>query len=557
MTELLTTVAILFIVAGPFLVVADRYELPAVPLLIVAGLVVGRLVDEQALLLELAQYGVALLVFAFGVGIQLDEIRTVLADSEIAAIGQILVVGTLGTTIGILLGVPPTEAAFLGIAAALSSTIVGNALLQSEIRSNLVQGRLAESINFVQDLIAIGIVLVVGAGVLEADPIATQLGYGVMLLAAAVIVNRYLFSLIGRLAGGSDELMITGTVSLLVIFLGLAELADVSIVVGAFAAGIAVRHEPGEYLGLFTGLASIKDFFIAIFFITIGALVVLPFLETGPAESIEKLALAAVLILLVSVVKPAVTIAILMAKGYEPRTATLTSANTDQISEFALIIAIEALILGLLTETVFDAIILAAAATMIISSLTQRHDEAIYRWLSAKGIVTPNHEKINDLSDMPESLTDHVVIVGYGRYGSDLVDRCEELETPYVVVENDPARRESVTVDCDAYVFGDAMEAYTWEKARVDEAQLVVSTAPTEAVSWQLLGFEFDTDLVLRANDESLALELLDDGATYVIVSDLLAGEQLIHRINGLFEGDLTIEDLRAGAVCDLENQAQ
>ena len=551
MSELLTAVAVIFIVVGPFLLVANRFDLPTVPLLILAGIVSGFFIDEE-LTLELAQYGIALLVFSFGVGIDLSGIRTVLADSEIAALGQIFVAGSLGFGLGVALGVSPDEAIYFAIAAALSSTIVGTALFRTEIRKDLVRGRLAESIHLVQDLVAIVFLLVLGAGTLAADPIATQLGYGVTLLVVAVLVNRYLFDAVGKLAGGSDELMIIGVISLLVVFIGAAEFVGVSIVVGAFAAGLAVRHDPVEYLGLFNGLESIKDFFVAIFFVTVGALITFPFVEIGWTESVEKVLLAGVLVVLTAIVKPAVTTAILLFRGYEARSATLTSLSIDQVSEFALIIAIQALLLGTLSELVFDAIILAAAVTMITSSLSQRHDERLYRALATRGVLPRGHGKVNEWSDVPEGVTDHVVIVGYGRQGRRLADACDRLEQPYVVIENDPSLRDAVTAECAAYVFGDAMERYTWEKANVETARLVFSTVDSEPVSRRILAFEFESDVILRASDESTALELLEAGPLYVSVSDLLAGERLVQHLQALLENGKAPEELREERLSEL-----
>lgn len=537
MVDLLTTLAIIFIVAGPFLLVANKFELPTVPLLIVAGLVAGVFIEEE-LTLELAQYGIALLVFSFGVGIQFDSVRMVLLESEVATLGQIVIVGSLGVGTGLLFGVPLQESLYLGIAAALSSSIVGTALLKKEIRNKLVRGRLAESIHFVQDLIAIALLLVLSAEAFAADPIATQIGYGMMLLVGAVLVNRYVFDLLGRLAGGSSELMIIGVVSLLVLFIGVAERVGVSIVVGAFAAGLAVRHDPDRYLGLFNGIESIKDFFIAIFFVTIGALVAFP--------TVEKVLLAGGLILLTAVVKPIVTTIILILQGHEARSATLTSLSIDQVSEFALIIAIEALLLGLLSQLAFDAIIFAAAVTMITSSLSQRYDERIYRALAERGLIAGRHGKIDAWSECPEDISDHIIIVGYGRQGRHLVDACEELEQPYVVIENDPELRDTVRMHCEAYVFGDAIERYTWEKARGAAARLVVSTVPSDPVSERILELVPSDRVILNANDVDTALTLLDQGAFYVIVTDLLAGEQLVQYVKALMFDSLTPEELRA-----------
>ncbi|MDQ2049792.1 cation:proton antiporter [Natronolimnohabitans sp. A-GB9] len=555
MSELLTAVSILFIVAGPFLLVASRFDLPMVPALVLSGFVAGAIIDADPLL-ELAYYGIALLVFTWAARIDLTAIRTVIVDGELAALGQILVVGSIGAGFGLALGVSPTDTVYLGIAAALSSTIVGTALLQRGIDVNLVRGRLAQSIHFVQDLIAIVAVLLLGAGTLEAGYVGPALAGGAALLLAAVLVNRYLFDVIGQLAGDSDELMILGVVALLALFVGAAEFAGISVVVGAFAAGLAIRHDPIEYLGLFNGLQSIRDFFVAIFFVTIGALVVFPFVELGWAASVEKLLLAGGLVVLAAVVKPAVTTAILIYRGHEARSATLASLNTDQVSEFALIIAIQALMLGALSQSVFDAIILAAAVTMVTSSLTHRYSEEIYRMLADRGVITGSHDRIEKWSDVPDDIADHVVIVGYGRQGRKLAETCEELGHPYVVIENDPVHREAVTSECEAAVVGDAMEDYTWEMANVDEARLVVSTVDSQPVSRRILSLDVSADVTLRAGDRTTALELVDAGALYVGHPDLLAGQQLATQIRAVLDGDLTREELRNRQRSELERHA-
>ncbi|AFZ74092.1 NAD-binding protein [Natronobacterium gregoryi] len=557
MTDLLTAVAIIFLAAGPFLLVANRLELPTVPFLVLAGIVAGGFIDDTNLLLELAYYGIALLVFTFGTRIDLSGVRTVLADGEFAALGQILVVGSLGVGFGIVLGVPPMEAVYLGIAAALSSTIVGTALLQRTVNSDPVRGRLVRSIQFVQDLLAILFILLLGAGSLEIGYVGPALAAGVALLLGAVFVNRYLFDFIGQLAGDSDELMILGVVALLTVFVGAAEFAGISIVVGAFAAGLAVRYDPVDYLGLFNGLQSIRDFFVAIFFVTIGALVVFPFVgDITWAASIEKLVLVVGLVVLTAVVKPVLTTVILVARGYEARSATLASLHTDQVSEFALIIAIQAVVLDAVSQAVFDAIILAAAITMVTSSLTHRYDEQIYRTLADRGVITGRHDRIDKWSDVPADLADHVIIVGYGRQGRTLVEACEEMGHPYVVIENDPARREEITRECEAVVVGDAMETYTWEKANAADAKLVVSTVNSQPVSRRILSLDTDAEATLRASDRATALELLDEGALYVGQPDLLAGQQLTQQVRELLDGDLTRKDLREQQRAELERRA-
>jgi len=548
-SELLTALSVIFVIGGAFLFVANRFGLPIVPFFIFAGLVAGLFVGEETTL-ELARYGIVLLVFTFSVQIQFEAVRTVLSDSEVVALGQIIVLGVFGVAASVLIGLPTDQALYVGIAAALSSTIVGTGLLRTGRYRNLVYGRLAESIQFVQDLIAILLVLVLSAETFAADPVATQLGYGVVLIGVAIAVNRQLFDLLGRVSGGSDELMLVSVIALLIAFLGAAEFVGVSLAVGAFVAGLAVRRDPAEHLGMLNGLQSIRDFFTAIFFVTLGTLVAVP--------TTEVILVVGLLTLLTAIIKPAATIALLLYKGYETRSATLTSLNLAQVSEFALVIAIEGLMAGMLVQPVFDAIILAATVTMLTSSLSSRYDERIYRILSDRGLLKERYENVDERSAVPDDIAHHVVIVGYGRQGRRLVETCKARDRPYVVVENDPVLLQELESQCEAYVFGDAMEQYTWKKAGVERAQVIVSTVDSDRVSnrIQMLAEDADADVVLRARTVSAARDLLERGALYVTVPEVLAAEQLVEHVEAVAAGNISGTELRADSLTKLERQA-
>lgn len=535
MTELLTTIAIIFIVAGPFLLVANATDLPTAPALIVAGVVAGTFIDPT-LKLEIARIGIALLVFTFAARIQTTDLQTTITDSEIVTFSQLAILGGAGFGAGVVLGLAPEQAIYLGMAAAISSSIVGSTLfLPGDF--DLVHDRLSESIHSIQDFTALFLMLVVSAGVFSLDPIATQLGYGVILLLAAIAINRYFFDLLGRVSNGTDEVMLIGTIALLLLFLGGAELLEVPIVVGAFAAGIAVVSDPKAYSGMMNGLDSINAFFAAIFFITVGALVVPP--------SPEVVLMTLVLVLLVGIVKPAITIALLIYNGYERRTAVLAGLNLDQVGEFALVIAIEATFLAILVPSVFQAIILAGAITLITSSFTRHYDEEIYHLLADAGLLGRHGKTMDRLSKVSDDLTNHIIIVGYGRHGRLLVEACEAHDKRYVVIESNPLLVDELRESCESFVFGDVIEPDTLEKAKVVEARLLISTADTRPVNEFLMDYTDATDIIVRTKDRMSAREFLDRGAFYVSVSDLLAADRLQERFEGLLDGEYDPEELR------------
>lgn len=536
MTDVVLTLSAVFIAAGALLLIANHFDYPVIPFYIAAGILAGTFIAPPEII-ELAQWGIAFLVFVFGIRIDLTDVRSVLRDAEIAAVAQLLVVGVVAVGVGYGLSsffgfdYPVRNAIYFAAAATFSSTIVGSGILAEEMRNNLVYGRLASSIHFFDDIVAIGVVLFLSADILT-DPqlVTSNIGYGMLLLFAGIMFYRYGFPLLVRIADGSDELVLMGSISILIVFIAVAEAANISIVVGAFAAGLAIRDEGDEALNVRNGIASIKDFFAAIFFVTIGALVQLP--------TVEIIVLTVVLVVLVLFVNPAVHTAAFLYEGYDARTSFFASSALTQTSEFALIIAIQAWLLGTIAQSLFDAIILAAAITMVAATLVRRYEEQLYDAIGARIFEQRQTRQVDEHSSVDDELEEHIVVIGYGRQGRRLVERLEALDEPYVVVENDPARREELKANCQNYVFGDAMASYPMRQARISEAKLLISTVDYEQLSKSLLSLPTGADFILRAESASEARDLLSAGATFVTLSNMLASGRLVENVHRIVEDD-------------------
>ncbi|WP_293032619.1 cation:proton antiporter [Natronococcus sp.] len=538
---LIVDLGIIFVAAGALLFVANQFRLPTIPFYLLAGLAVGWTIGLDELLV-LAQWGIAFLVFVFGIRLDLGDIQSVLRDGEVAAITQLLVVAPIAFAAGYVLGdlfgfaEPIRNAVYFSAAVTLSSTLVGAGMLEIEIRDNLVHGRLASSIHFFDDLVAIALLLILSTEVITADAVSSKIGYGVVLIVAGLVIYRHGFPLLVRAADGSDELVLMGSISILVAFLAAAEYVGISIVVGAFAAGIAIRNDGTQSLAVGNGIDSIRDFFVTIFFVTVGALVSIPTLETAT--------IALVLVALVAVVNPIVLLLAFVYEGYDVRTAFFATSGLNQVSEFSLVIAIQALLMGTITEAMFDAIILGAAVTMLLTAVARRTEEEMYSAVVSRFFTEQRTRKVDQYSRVADELSDHVVIVGYGRQGRRLIETLEDLDRSYVVVENDPALYDRLEAECRNYVFGDAMSTYPWQKAGLEDAALVVSTVDHRPVSEHLLELETDADVVLRSDDAERAAELVEAGATYVTVPDILAGEQLTEIVDGLLNDEIDAETL-------------
>ncbi|MFB6208372.1 MAG: cation:proton antiporter [Candidatus Nanohaloarchaea archaeon] len=533
MTELMHTLTLLFVVSSVLLLILDRFEHPAIPAYIIAGILVSRFIDSSQIL-SLTQLGIAFLVFIFGVKLDPERLKTVARESQTTTTIQVTFIGVLAYTTAWALGFGHLDALYFSIAASLSSSIVGLQLISEDVRMDLLHGRLAESTQLIQDILAIVAVIVLSTPLYTAGSVLESLALGTGLILAAIIVQRYLFDYIAKLAEGSQELLMLISLAMLGGFAALAALGGFSLVVGSFAAGIAVAKFPHN-LEILDTVGSLKDFFSAIFFVTLGALITFP--------TLEVLAASAFLAVLTIVFKPVVTAVALIYQGFDSRTAYLTGFSLDQVSEFALIIAIQGFLTGRIDTVIFQSVILVATLTMITSSYTSRHSEQIYRYLEKHDFFSSTREM--EETETGTDLEDHVILVGYDTQGQRLAEALKKEDQKFLILENDPEKVEDARKKEEKYVFGDVMHLETWERANYRNAELIISTIPIGKISRRILHLDTEADILLRAEYMEEAAELMEEGALYVNVSKLLASEQLVDHILGVVQNREYREELR------------
>lgn len=533
MSEILTLLTAVFAVSSLFIFILERYSHPYLPAYIASGLIIGQFIDPTSFY-SLAEIGIAFLVFIFGLKLEPERLKNVVRDSQAMTTVQIIVVGALTFLTGVLLNLSLLDSLYLSITTALSSSLIGMQLLNKEIEIDLLHGRLAESTQLIQDLIAITAVIALNSMYSSSNTILIHVALGIGLLVSAGLIRRYLFGKIAETIDQERELMVLTSLGFLTGFIAVAQILGLSTVVGAFAAGVAISKFPYN-IEVIDTMEPLKDFFSVLFFVSIGALVVFP--------SLEVIVIALALLFFSQVVKPAVAITLLISQGYDKRTAHLTGFNIDQISEFSLVIAIQAFIGGLLGQDAFQAIVLAASASFMISSYTSRHGEKIHQKLKSFEPFRPSNRKVREKTST-EDLENHVILVGYDTQGELIVEALEEEHEDLAVVENNPDRINDVIEDEENYVFGDAMDTSTWEDADYRDADLIISTIPINKVSEEIIGLDTDADKITRAESMGDAADFVED-SLYVEVPDLMASERLADHIRGVIDDPNYKDELR------------
>ena len=545
LSELVNLLTLLFVTASVCLAVLNRFSHPAIPAYILAGLLLNPLVDDQSLLM-LSELGIIFLVFIFGVKFDPRRLRSVARESQVTTTLEIGIIGSLGYISAYFLGFTLVESLHFSLFAALSSSLVGLQLIDREIQIDLVHGRLAESVQLIQDIVALVAIVALTTSTGNASAILRGVTFAFFLLLVAYGVRYFLFERLAEMVEGSQELMMISSLAVLSLFLGSSQLLGLNMVVGAFAAGISVAKFPHN-MEILDTTGSLKDFFSAIFFVSLGALVTFP--------GTESLLIALVLIFFTAIAKPAVTVLSLLLQGFDDRTAHLTGFSLDQISEFSLILGITGYLSGWISVELFNGLIIAATFTMISSAYTSRHEDFLYRKIRDLPFI-PTRKRVEDSGEL-EKLDDHIILAGYDTQGKRIVETLKSESAEFVVIENDPEKIEELREKDERYVYGDVMDEKPWRKVRPEDARLIISTVPVQKVSHRILDLDVDTDIILRAKEISEASELLDRGAIYVNVPEVVSSEMLLDHVEGVLQNVNYREELRRRNLLEIKKFVQ
>lgn len=237
---------------------------------------VGILTDMSALNL-FSEIGVILLLFVIGIEFPYAKIKS---------IGRMAIgIGTIGlfTTLGAIfyaatsLGLNSMDSLFIAAALSISSTAVIVKILEEMGRIKRESTILVLGILIVEDVIAVILIsslqsiALVGTVSLESILIVIIVATG-LIVGTFTIGTKIITPLIDRVAASEHhEILLLSVLGVCFGYALLANIVGLSVAIGAFLAGVLVAESKSSEVSKL--LASpIKDMFVAIFFISVGAL---------------------------------------------------------------------------------------------------------------------------------------------------------------------------------------------------------------------------------------------------------------------------------------------
>ncbi|WP_111684322.1 potassium channel family protein [Winogradskyella tangerina] len=130
-----------------------------------------------------------------------------------------------------------------------------------------------------------------------------------------------------------------------------------------------------------------------------------------------------------------------------------------------------------------------------------------------------------------ESMSNHIIICGFGRNGRQAAKKLQDYGKPFVIIERNKEIVERLLDDGIPHVFGNANEDETLIEAGIERASTLISALPSDAdnlfVVLSARQINASLGIISRASQETSYNKLKLAGANNVILPDKIGGDHM------------------------------
>jgi CPA2 family monovalent cation:H+ antiporter-2 len=318
----------------------------------------------------LAEVGVVLLMYSIGLEFSFHELLQVKWVAIFGGPLGILLSVAMGIGAGGLMSWSTTQGIAVGAIVSVASTMVLSRLLaeRGELRSP--HGHVMIGITLVEDLavVVLTVLLPSLSNLTGSHFLSLLIAFGkalLILIPVMFVAAKLVPPLMKRVEGtGNDELYVLVVLALGFATAAVTQAVGLSLALGAFLAGLVVSESRTTHKML-DKLSPLRDAFVALFFVTIGALV-------DPRILISKPGLWGAIVLMTVLGKFAIWTLVVWLFRYPPRTAIMVGLGLTQIGEFSYVLVRVARDAHLVTEDIYHATLAASVITILLNGLLMK-----------------------------------------------------------------------------------------------------------------------------------------------------------------------------------------
>ena len=521
--------------------VARTLRLPAIVGYLVGGVLVGPstpgfVADAQAAQ-QAAELGVIFMLFGVGLHFSMKDLSAVKRVAVPGALLQMTLATALGWVVAHELWGWSNGASFvLGLAISIASTVVLLRGLTDRGLLNSSGGKVAVGWLILEDLATVVILVLLPAivgepgsdGGTDVVGIVWALGKAAVFIALVLVAGKRAMPwVLGKIVDTRSRELFMLTVVALAAGTAFAayELFGVSFALGAFLAGVVIGgtsvHHQVE-----AEVLPFRDIFAVLFFVSVG-------MQVDLGEVVDQFPKVLMLTAIVIVGKGLLTLLLSVPMPRAGRDLVVVAAGLSQIGEFSFIVGQAGKSLGLIDADQY-ALILAAAVLSILLNPLMFHLTPVGERLLLRTPFVGRRMRDADpgVDQVDESLSGHVVVVGYGRVGRQTVDVLRGVGCELLIVDLDGPSVAAAEQDGVAALYGDASNSDILDHAGLSRARALVVTVPSQTAAELIVAAASDVapglPVIARAATIDGIHRLHEHGATLAVNPELEGGLEIV-----------------------------
>lgn len=468
-----------------------------------------------------AEFGVILLLFLVGLSLNVGFLKRIGKVALVTGVGQVIFTSLIGLAILLLLDFNLNAAVFLAISITFSSTIIIIKLLSDKRELRTLYGRYTMGLMLVQDIIAIGIMIILpvldNRNTFLLSLLVLLIKVGVV-LSGVYLLARLVLPFILERAARSGEFLLIFTLGWCFAISGLAEWAGISLEVGAIIAGLSLGSSIYQ-TEISSRIKPLRDFFIALFFIILGSEMTIRGFSLAIKPSI-------ILSIFVLIGNPFILYFLYRRMKFTRKNSFLAGLTAAQVSEFGFVLLFVAQKMGYITGEVVSVFTLVALITIFVSSYLITYNGQIYnfflpifRWFGKDKYKCPTEHSVKY----------DVLVFGYHRLGWKICESLKRKKVSFAVVDFDPMVVHKLTERGIPCFFGDATDVEFLCDIPLLQAKMIISTFPKAEDQLTLIKHvkHHNKKIIVIGNLAHIKFldEMYDAGADYVMMPHHLAGQ--------------------------------
>ena len=535
-------IALCIIAAWVVAVISQLLRLPVLLAYLVAGFAIGprglKWIANVHDIQTISEIGLALLLFMVGLEIDLKKMLSAGRVLTLTALVQIAGCTALGWLVFYFIG--PAQnglgALYLAVAAAMSSTVIIVKILYDQRELETLAGRVTLGVLVLQD-VAIILFLAVQPNLKNPAllPLIEAFGSVMLLLSVAFLASRVVLPPVFKLIARLPELVLVGALAWCFAMAGFASYLKLSSAIGALVAGVMISTYPYT-LDIVARVTSLRDFFVTLFFVSLGMATPLP--TWGGLGWM----LFFCLFLVVSRFITVFPVLYSLRQGY--RVSLLSTINLCQVSELSLVLLALGRNSGDVSENILGIAAFAFAVLAIGSTYAMLDNsrllQAVSPWLNRLGLRDLDHTAFFERAEDPKR---RICLLGFSWTASSLLAEMlreqPALVADILVVDFNPVVHQRLRQMGVRAAYGDISQRDVLQHAGLQQAEIIICSLPNTILKGannlkilrQVRELNPAAVIIVHAELLSDVSALYAAGASYITAPRLLEAADLLHAI--------------------------